>query len=1038
MKRRFTLILISTLIVSLLLPTHGFKVGASTSWELEDFSLPEATISSGTAYMDGKIYVAGGAGVDNSISNSFYAFDLTTRQWHNLADLPQPLQGHSLIPLFGKLYVIGGNAGNIFSNQVYEYDPTTNEWEAKSPLPTGLSLYNSAVLNNKIYIFGGLTSGAVINSILEYDPISDIWTDKNSKALTYLYRASASSNGKVYFFGGESATFKQPQRNVSVFDPEADTFNPELYPDGTGSTWSFRLRSAAVSLPDGDLMVMGGQQLGNTVTDLVHIYNPSTNSWSDGERLPVPLHNTNSLLISEDDSDYVLILGGQDTTGDILSTVYMKEIERPLELDLNAVDFNVADGTLTNTTSAMEYSLAGGIEGSWVKAEDVTTLVDFVPGMVYVREAADPLNNRFVGFVTQPNHAPDVQVDVSAGMSELKLLGATEDMEYTTNDGAKWRVITPGIASGEATIDASGEHDVLRVRYMATKTALPSPPTIQLNVEGPQLSSDASLQSITLTGINLTSTVTADVYNYTALLTTLSQTSAHLVTGSPAATVKMFVNGEEVQNPIELALGKNKLAFEVTAEDGTKETYRVSVEREASKPDGEIVNPGSGNPGGGSSGGGLPAGGSNSITPPRNGIDIYVDGVKQPSFASARTEQINGRETMLVTVDSAKVLEKLEQNESKIVTIPVTGDQEVVSAKLNGLLFKKMKGENVLIELVTDRATYSLPTSLVDVPELTQQLEAGNHDRLDEELNIEITISLPDETTLMQVYKDVNNLGQSVIGEPVEFGVYLSFDGKQIEVSRFSEYVERLIPIPNDVEPTRITTGVVLGADGELYHVPTKVITQNGNHFAQINSLTNSVYAVIWNPQTFEDVKQHWSEDEVNDMASRKIVHGVRESVFDPNRSVTRAEFTVMVVRALGLRPDVSNSALWRDVELRDWYANDLRTALEYGLVEGYENSSFQPLQTISRAEASAILANALNVAKYEVELTAEQSAQILATFKDSKEVATWAMEGVTTIIQAGILQGDHSLIRSREELTRAQATVMLHRLLQTTDLINY
>jgi len=136
-------------------------------------------------------------------------------------------------------------------------------------------------------------------------------------------------------------------------------------------------------------------------------------------------------------------------------------------------------------------------------------------------------------------------------------------------------------------------------------------------------------------------------------------------------------------------------------------------------------------------------------------------------------------------------------------------------------------------------------------------------------------------------------------------------------VSRFNRYVQRTIAIPDGVDPSRITTAVVLNTDGTFSHVPTSIVVVNGKYYAQINSLTNSTYSVIWNHREFTDAENHWAKEAVNDMGARLVISGVGNNLFEPDWDITRAEFAAIVVRALGLKSglgtnpfhDVANNA---------------------------------------------------------------------------------------------------------------------------------
>ncbi|OMF05706.1 S-layer homology domain-containing protein [Paenibacillus sp. FSL H7-0942] len=100
----------------------------------------------------------------------------------------------------------------------------------------------------------------------------------------------------------------------------------------------------------------------------------------------------------------------------------------------------------------------------------------------------------------------------------------------------------------------------------------------------------------------------------------------------------------------------------------------------------------------------------------------------------------------------------------------------------------------------------------------------------------------------------------------------------------------------------------------------------------------------------------HWSNTAVNDMGSRMIVRGVTDSTFEPDRSITRAEFAAIVVRALGLKPGEGSNS-FHDLNETDWYADVVKTASDYGLISGYEDGTFRPQEQITRQEAMTLIA---------------------------------------------------------------------------------
>ncbi len=171
------------------------------------------------------------------------------------------------------------------------------------------------------------------------------------------------------------------------------------------------------------------------------------------------------------------------------------------------------------------------------------------------------------------------------------------------------------------------------------------------------------------------------------------------------------------------------------------------------------------------------------------------------------------------------------------------------------------------------------------------------------------------------VQQAAEDKGLTLVVPAVDFEINCTYNGVTVDVSSFDAYVERMIAIPDGVDPSKITTGVVVSPDGTTRHVPTRITAVNGVYYAVINSLTNSTYSVVWHPYEFNDVADSWAKASINNLGSRMVVSGVSEGVYEPDRYMTRAEFAAIIVKALGLEPGVGTKT-YGDVGSGDWLAD--------------------------------------------------------------------------------------------------------------------
>lgn len=107
--------------------------------------------------------------------------------------------------------------------------------------------------------------------------------------------------------------------------------------------------------------------------------------------------------------------------------------------------------------------------------------------------------------------------------------------------------------------------------------------------------------------------------------------------------------------------------------------------------------------------------------------------------------------------------------------------------------------------------------------------------------------------------------------------------------------------------------------------------------------------------KSFADVPSDaWYHDAVCTMATLGYIKGVGDGkYFEPNRSITRAEFTAIAMRFAHMPEGGSNP--FTDVPEDAWYRDVVVGAVAYGWINGYNDHTFGPNDTLQRAQAAAI-----------------------------------------------------------------------------------
>ena len=106
---------------------------------------------------------------------------------------------------------------------------------------------------------------------------------------------------------------------------------------------------------------------------------------------------------------------------------------------------------------------------------------------------------------------------------------------------------------------------------------------------------------------------------------------------------------------------------------------------------------------------------------------------------------------------------------------------------------------------------------------------------------------------------------------------------------------------------------------------------------------------------SFKDVPANaWYSEAVNTLATLGMINGVGENRFEPDRSITRAEFTAIAMRFANLPEDGEN--IFSDVTTSDWFYDVVVGSIQYGWINGYSDGTFRPNNTITRVEVTTIV----------------------------------------------------------------------------------
>jgi len=169
---------------------------------------------------------------------------------------------------------------------------------------------------------------------------------------------------------------------------------------------------------------------------------------------------------------------------------------------------------------------------------------------------------------------------------------------------------------------------------------------------------------------------------------------------------------------------------------------------------------------------------------------------------------------------------------------------------------------------------------------------------------------------------------------------------------------------------------------------------------------------------SFNDIKNHWGKDDIIKMTSSGILNGYEDGSFKPDKSITRAEFVKIVSTLLSLPEKSGNS--FSDVDMNKWYAPFVYAASSYGIINGVSADEFAPESSITRQDAAVIIHRILTKKGAKFESTAE--------FDDGEMIAFYAEQAVKELSGKDIIKGYNGCFRPTDTLTRAETVAMLGR----------
>ena len=229
-------------------------------------------------------------------------------------------------------------------------------------------------------------------------------------------------------------------------------------------------------------------------------------------------------------------------------------------------------------------------------------------------------------------------------------------------------------------------------------------------------------------------------------------------------------------------------------------------------------------------------------------------------------------------------------------------------------------------------------------------------------------------------------------------------------------YWANLYHFDEEANAMTFETAAPIGSDGSV-----SLALSHASQYAIV--IDDHNHGIVTLP--FTDVSEgDWFYDPVCYVYSQGLMTGTSATTFEPNSSLSRAMLVAVLHRLEG-SPQASGGD-FTDVSDGDWYAQAVNWAASVGVVNGFDDGSFQPNTAITREQLAAVLRN---YAAYKgLDVTASGS---LAHYTDAASVSDWAKESVEWAVGSGLLGGyEDGTLRPQGTTTRAEVASVLQRAL--------
>ncbi|WP_083453989.1 cadherin-like beta sandwich domain-containing protein [Syntrophomonas palmitatica] len=570
--------------------------------------------------------------------------------------------------------------------------------------------------------------------------------------------------------------------------------------------------------------------------------------------------------------------------------------------------------------------------------------------------------------------------------------------------GVPYGPVNLAIGANPITISVTAQDNVTTKGYTLTVHRAPS--------------SNARLSELSLSQGDLIPAFDPAVMNYsvnlpyTADRLIVTPTVSDNVYGAVTVNNQATVSGVPF-GPISLNHGSNIIDINVTAQDGSSQTYTINANR-AIKPlsNADLAN--------------LSLSQGRLIPTFAPGITSYRAYVTPNNTSINITATVAESVYARVTIDNTPAISgsafgpiNLNIGNNNVV-IRVTAqdgslkDYNLIVIRLNNNSDSSPQGNNGVIDSRGGSAT-GLNVIVTIPPGAVEERIRVEISRVVDTSWLKLVDGAKIISDVMEIVKDKScNFKKNVT-------ISIKFDPSSVDESKYDLKIcyydndkQSWVPLDNNMIDKTTQQG-----SGEINHL-TKFALIAFPRTAAVPTIQPSL-AVSANSEGVElnDISGHWAEKTIQELIDMEIISGYPDGSFKPDKIISRAEFAVILVKALRLQP--SSGKTFKDSYLH-WAKDYISAAYAAGIIKGFNEDNFGPDENIIREEMAVMIFKAAQIAPVSE----------IKNFKNLIKISGWAREAVAAAITAGIIKGyPDGSFRPKAKTTRAEAASIIIRIIK-------